>query len=128
MVCLCSGAYHKVVDRVAVQAYRDPDYIFNSCFHFDYIATPKSSLTAILMGTKKNKLKKAISPTQPPLAPHVDDDLMDDLLAQLDSRDQTVQLESAAVINDIQKAETDIESHTRQDPKSRFKARQVRAG
>lgn len=56
-----------------------------------------------------------------------DDELMDDLLAQLDSRDQTVQSESATIINEMnlkQEAEK-IESDSKLDPKSRFKARKV---
>ncbi|KAJ7097970.1 cysteine proteinase [Mycena belliarum] len=56
-----------------------------------------------------------------------DNELMDDLLAQLDSRDETVQQESANVINEMQINQTADASETasKQDPKSRFRARQV---
>ncbi|PPQ78090.1 hypothetical protein CVT25_015624 [Psilocybe cyanescens] len=57
-----------------------------------------------------------------------DSELMDDLLAQLDSRDQNVQAESANVLNEMNlNAQADlIEASSRQDAKSRFKARQAR--
>ncbi|KAJ6630757.1 hypothetical protein B0H10DRAFT_2207800 [Mycena sp. CBHHK59/15] len=60
--------------------------------------------------------------------PTDDDELMDDLLDQLDSRDDTVKQESANVLNDMQlnKEANRIESAPKQDPKSRFKARQAR--
>ena len=55
---------------------------------------------------------------------------MDDLLAQLDSRDQTVQSESASVLNEmevVKQAQSQDEETTRKkDPKQRFLARQVR--
>ncbi|KAJ7470718.1 hypothetical protein FB451DRAFT_1400284 [Mycena latifolia] len=64
------------------------------------------------------------------MAPPTDDDneLMDQLLSQLDSRDETVQQESAAVLNEMQinKQADQIEAASKQDPKSRFKARQAR--
>jgi hypothetical protein len=56
-----------------------------------------------------------------------DDDLMNELLAQLDSNDTTVQAESANLLNDMdlnQQAAT-LETKEKQDAKSRFKARQV---
>lgn len=82
------------------------------------------------MGSKRNKLKKAVSPpqTQSPPAMNPDDhELMNDLMAQLDSRDNKVHAESAAVLNEMQlnKQANEIESHRKQDPKSRFQARQV---
>ncbi|KAJ3883413.1 hypothetical protein F5051DRAFT_457501 [Lentinula edodes] len=80
------------------------------------------------MGSKKNKLKKAFSPPfqQSPPLPEPDDDaeLLNDLMAQLDSGNQTVQAESAQVIQDIQRQET--VSGTKKDPKSRYQARQAR--
>ncbi|RDB21035.1 OTU domain-containing protein 6B [Hypsizygus marmoreus] len=81
-----------------------------------------------MAGSKRNKLKKALAPSRVTPEPPVDDDLMDDLFAQLDSRDQTVQSESAAVINSVQRNQQErmIETHNKQDAKSRFKARQVR--
>lgn len=58
-----------------------------------------------------------------------DEDLMDDLMAQLDSNDQTVQAESAVVLNEMQikqAADTPPPATPKQDSKSRHKARQVR--
>ncbi|KAF8077990.1 hypothetical protein FPV67DRAFT_1685589 [Lyophyllum atratum] len=80
-----------------------------------------------MAGSKKNKLKKVLSSPQEPLTPAVDGDLMDDLFAQLDSRDQTVQAESAALINEVQSKEVaTVEARSKKDAKSRFKARQAR--
>ncbi|KAJ7774777.1 hypothetical protein B0H16DRAFT_1508341 [Mycena metata] len=77
---------------------------------------------------KRNKLKKALDvfPSSPP--PDDDGDLVDDLLAQLDSRDETVKQESANVLNDMQlnKEADQLEGASKQDAKSRFKARQAR--
>ncbi|KAJ7156020.1 hypothetical protein C8R43DRAFT_998853 [Mycena crocata] len=79
---------------------------------------------------KKNKLKKAVDPLLPTaMSPQEDDDqLMDDLLAQLDSRDETVQQESATVLNEmnLNKQADRLENASKQDPKSRFRARQAR--
>ncbi|KAJ7774675.1 hypothetical protein DFH07DRAFT_800476 [Mycena maculata] len=78
---------------------------------------------------KRNKLKKAVAPLLPTMSPSTDDDqLMDDLLAQLDSRDDTVKQESANVLNDMQlnQQADQIEASSKQDPKSRFRARQAR--
>ena len=55
-----------------------------------------------------------------------DDDLMDDLCSQLDSKDQNVQAESAAVITEMQVHQPVPDPRTKQDSKSRHKARQVR--
>jgi len=80
--------------------------------------------------SKRNRAKKRPE-TTPPLDPDIMDDdnndLMNDLLAQLDSRDQTVQAESANVLREMNlNAQADeIESRTKQDAKSRFNARQV---
>ncbi|GLB34996.1 putative OTU-like cysteine protease [Lyophyllum shimeji] len=80
-----------------------------------------------MAGSKKNKAKKAESTSQEPPTPAVDDELMDELFAHLDSRDQTVQAESAAVINEVQTNEVARnEARSRKDVKSRFKARQAR--
>ncbi|KAJ3733046.1 hypothetical protein DFJ43DRAFT_1117821 [Lentinula guzmanii] len=80
------------------------------------------------MGSRRNKLKKAFSPPfqqSPPLAESNDDaDLLDDLVAQLDSGNQTVQAESAQVIKDMQRQET--VKDTKKDSKSRYQARQAR--
>ncbi|KAJ3744629.1 hypothetical protein DFH05DRAFT_1490145 [Lentinula detonsa] len=80
------------------------------------------------MGSRRNKLKKAFSPPfhqSPPLAESTDDaELLDDLVAQLDSGNQTVQAESAQVIRDVQRQET--LKDTKKDSKSRYQARQAR--
>ncbi|KAJ3998204.1 hypothetical protein F5050DRAFT_1887204 [Lentinula boryana] len=80
------------------------------------------------MGSRRNKLKKAFSPPfqqSPPLAESNDDaELLDDLVAQLDSGNQTVQAESAQVIRDMQRQET--LKDTKKDSKSRYQARQAR--
>jgi OTU domain-containing protein 6 len=84
---------------------------------------------------KKNKIKKVLSPSHsntPEEPPTVQDDgLMDDLLAELDSRDQTVQHESATVLMEMQDNQENLfadkaQSATKkQDSKSRHEARQV---
>lgn len=52
---------------------------------------------------------------------------MDDLLAQLDSRDKTVQGESAAVLKDadLNAVADSLDSASKKDGKNRFKARQA---
>jgi len=81
---------------------------------------------------KKNKIKKVLSPSQsstleePPTVQ--DDGLMDDLLAELDSRDQTVQHESATVLMEMQDNQENPKAQSatkKQDSKSRHEARQV---
>lgn len=79
---------------------------------------------------KKSKSKNSSSSVLPPIEYQaVDDDLMDDLLAELDSRDQTVQVETAAVLNEItvnQVASPSPEPESKKlDAKGRYKARQV---
>ncbi|KAF7984051.1 hypothetical protein HWV62_17585 [Athelia sp. TMB] len=84
------------------------------------------------MGSKRNKLKKAFSPPQPAQSPPMledDEDLMNDLMAQLDSRDKNVQAESANVLQDMQNHhDLDLakEASQKQDAKSRYQARQAR--
>ena len=71
--------------------------------------------------TKKNKTKK---PLPPPVLNQDDSNLVDDLLAQLDSQEK----ESADSLNALIIAESDKAPTThvqKQDAKSRFKARQV---
>jgi len=84
-----------------------------------------------MAGSKRNKLKKALSPTQPTSSPPImaedDEELMNDLMAQLDSRDKTVQSESANVLNEIQINQQAEEARKKQDPKIRYQARQVNA-
>lgn len=55
------------------------------------------------------------------------DELMNDLLTQLHSRDETVQSESANVLNEMQlnQQANEIETSGKQSAKSRFQARQV---
>ncbi|KAI0374815.1 cysteine proteinase [Pilatotrama ljubarskyi] len=82
------------------------------------------------MAPKKSKLKKMLSPpTPPPADTNMDDDqLMDDLLAQLDSKDDSVKQESATVLNEMQidKVADRLEAAPKKDPKARYKARQAR--
>ncbi|KAI1795944.1 cysteine proteinase [Ganoderma leucocontextum] len=84
------------------------------------------------MAQKKSKVKKMLSPSQPAPPPSedlVDDDaLMDDLLAQMDSKDEVVRQESATVFNDmnVQEVANDLDNAPKKDGKARFKARQAR--
>jgi OTU domain-containing protein 6 len=76
-----------------------------------------------MAGSKKNKLKKAVSAFTVQNASEADDEqLMDDLLAELDARNPTVRQEAATVIQEVELAHTP----PKQDSKSRFQARQVR--
>ena len=71
--------------------------------------------------TKKNKVKK---PLPPPVLNQDDSNLVDDLLAQLDSQEK----ESADLLNALTISESVKPPPTqvqKQDVKSRFKARQV---
>lgn len=84
------------------------------------------------MGGKRKKVKDILAPSSnpPPPAPTVEDDeLLDDLIAQLDSGDKNVQNASAEVINDIQL----LRFHENNEPrklkkhsKTRFLERQAR--
>jgi OTU domain-containing protein 6 len=73
----------------------------------------------------KPKAKKYTPLPQPD--PIDDDQLVDDLLAQLDSRNETVQEQSASVLNDMEldKRADAIDSAQKQDSNSRFRARKV---
>ncbi len=70
-----------------------------------------------------------LSPETPPPPEQTldDEELMDDLLAQLDSKDKTVQGVSATVINDMQLGQVadQIDKSQKQDSRSRHRARQV---
>lgn len=58
-----------------------------------------------MAGGKRDKVKKLFSPPPSALPEQnavPDDELMDDLFAQLDSKDQTVQQESANVLSEMQ--------------------------
>jgi OTU domain-containing protein 6 len=85
---------------------------------------------------RRNKTKKSGSQNTPPqfvvMNPDDkrnddDDDLINDLMIQLDSRDENVQRESAAVLNQVNlnKQPDQTETHHKQSAKSRFQARQV---
>jgi hypothetical protein len=86
------------------------------------------------MGSKKNRVKKVFAPSPAPTTIDnndnnaVDDDLMDDLLTALDSRDETVHRESATVLEEIQTKQPVAQAAPpdKAGSKSRFKARQVR--
>ncbi|KAF9227968.1 OTU-domain-containing protein [Gyrodon lividus] len=78
-------------------------------------------------GSKRTKSKKSAS--APPPSTQGEEELMDDLFAELDSRDQRVQQESATVLQDIHtnKLEEEIERGPKKlDSKARRLARQVR--
>jgi hypothetical protein len=90
------------------------------------------------MGSKKNRVKKVFAPT--PTAPtnnaidaYTDNNnLVDDLLTELNSRDSTVQRESATILEEIQTRQqseaTQAAAPDKTGSKNRFKARQVRLG
>lgn len=70
---------------------------------------------------KKNKVKKHLPP---PVLNQDDNSLVEELLAQLDSREEeSTNLLSTLTISESDKAPTQVQ--TKQDVKSRFKARQV---
>jgi len=76
-----------------------------------------------MAGSKRKLKKKTIPP--PPVTNQDDEDLMNDLLAQLDSRDETVRTK-LATINEMMNLNEQADANGRQDPKNRFKARLVR--
>ena len=84
-----------------------------------------------MAGSKRSKVKKLLSPTKavtPQPEPAMDDDaLMDDLLAQLDSKDNAVQQEASTVLTEVaaQKA-ADVADQPKKDSRTRHQARQVR--
>ena len=83
------------------------------------------------MGSKKNKVKKIFAPSTPPDPPYnagVVDELVEDLFAELDSRDQTSQQPASG--SGSGSAQTAAAAATAapdktSSSKSRFKARQV---
>lgn len=83
------------------------------------------------MGGKRKKVKDilSLSSNPPPPAPTVEDEeLLDDLIAQLDSNDKDVQNTSAEVINDIQLSQLHESNEPRKlkkYSKTRFLERQV---
>ncbi|KAG1756830.1 uncharacterized protein EDB91DRAFT_1213663 [Suillus paluster] len=90
-----------------------------------------------MAGSKKNKPKKAVPPSYSsmPDQPQTGDDdheLVDDLLAELDSRNHTVQQESATVLIEMQEHKENAvgararSAKKKQDSRSRHEARQAR--
>src|ERR1700679_2088179 len=83
------------------------------------------------MGGKRKKVKDMLSPPKIPTPPAPiaeDDQLLDDLIAQLDSNDKTVRNVSAEVINDIQLSQHQKDKQPqklKKDSKTRFLERQV---
>nr|VWO98664.1 PUM-HD domain-containing protein [Ganoderma boninense] len=83
------------------------------------------------MAQKKNKSKKSTPPQPAPPLPEDlanDDALMDDLLAQLDSKDEVVRQESATVLKEMNVDEVakELDNAPKKDSKARFKARQAK--
>ena len=88
------------------------------------------------MGSKKNRIKQAFAPSPAPNdndnsvynSNAIDDDLVDELLTALDSRDATVRRESATVLEEVQTEQVAAQAAPpdKAGSKSRFKARQVR--
>jgi hypothetical protein len=87
------------------------------------------------MGSKRKKVKKVFAPPAFSNNNAIDDNtdnLVDDLLTELNSRNETVQRESATVLEEIQtRQQSQAEQAAAPDKaggKNRFKARQVRLG
>ena len=84
-----------------------------------------------MAGSKRSKVKKLLSPTRaasPPPEQIADDDaLMDDLMAQLDSKDTVAQQEAATVLTEVsvQKA-AEVADAPQKSSRTRHQARQVR--
>nr|GAT58725.1 predicted protein [Mycena chlorophos] len=75
---------------------------------------------------KKSKSKKSSPPALDEAPPAIEDDeLVDDLFAQLDARDEAAKQESSQLLHEMQTAEVH-EIEAKQDSKARFKARQAR--
>lgn len=82
-----------------------------------------------MAGGKRNKLKKSLpAMSGPPSNAELEDnELVDDLLAQLDARDATVQQQSAKVLSEIKKDQdqSQQDDRSRNSSKNRYKAREV---
>lgn len=82
-----------------------------------------------MAGSKRNRLKNVLSQSQstaPPSDPTVDDDeLMNDLIAQLDSKDTNVQSESAEVLKEMQTNFFAEDTSKKKGSRNRYKERQV---
>lgn len=83
-----------------------------------------------MAGSKRNKMKKASSPINVPSSNSEleGNELVDDLLAQLDARDTTIQQQSAEVLNEmkIDQEQSKQADRSRIGSKGRYKAREVR--
>lgn len=88
-----------------------------------------------MAGSRKNKIKKFVTPSHsnntPDQAQTEDNNaLVDDLLAELDSRDKAVQQESATVLLEMQEHQENRDNtqpaKKKQDSKSRYEARQAK--
>ena len=80
------------------------------------------------MGSKKNKVKKIFAPSTPPNpnnAVDVDVDLVEDLFAELDSREQSVQQQQQQPASPSAFVQTAAAALDKMSSKSRFMARQV---
>ncbi|GJE87204.1 OTU-like cysteine protease [Phanerochaete sordida] len=104
--------------------------ILRSALHPPHAHPPPPRPTRA-MGSKRNKIRKVLSPSRaapppPPPEPQDDDALMDDLLAQLDEKDQASKAEAATVLGEVaqQKAEQADAAPSRS--RSRHQARQAR--
>ncbi|KAL0580233.1 OTU protein [Marasmius crinis-equi] len=81
---------------------------------------------------KKSKIKKLLSPSntpssnQSPPAILDDEDLMDDLIAQIETNDQVAERASKAAAMQQQQSREPTPSDHKQDSKSRYEARQAR--
>lgn len=83
-----------------------------------------------MAGSKRNKIRKVLSPTRhatpPPEPLHDDDALMDDLLAQLDEKDSASRQEAATVLSEVSEQKTAEAESAPKRSRSRHEARQVR--
>jgi len=81
------------------------------------------------MGSKKNRVKKVFAPSSspPPSNALNDNALVDDLLTELDSRNQSVRQGSATVLEEIRARQAaEASPPDKAGSKTRFRARQVR--
>jgi hypothetical protein len=104
------------------------------CRHFrgDFPPTtaPRDHARTRMGSKKKNKGKRGFAPSPPPSTSNhaVDDsDLVDDLLAELDSRDHSARQEPAPVLEEIRPRQAAQPAPPdKAGSKTRFRARQVR--
>lgn len=86
-----------------------------------------------MAGSKRTKIKQkahelveSISPTVSPPAPE-DDDLLDDLLAQIDHGSPVERMEATKVLAAVETKQEEL-LKAKRDPKKRHQERQVRGG